>query len=124
MVRRVLPFRSAATPAETGAPDPARLLSGAPRFSTENHYTDPTGQFFSGVWSAGVGAWRVVYAAHEEEFCQLLEGEVLLTDAAGRQTRLQAGEAFVVPGGFEGVWENLTPVKKLYAIMNLKESSP
>ena len=39
-----------------------------------------------------------------------------------RQTLLKAGEAFVVPGGFEGVWENLTPVTKLYAIMNLKEA--
>jgi uncharacterized cupin superfamily protein len=107
---------------EHGGPDPSRLLSGTPQFETRNHYTDPTGQFFSGVWSAGVGAWRVVYAAHEEEFCQLLEGEVRLTAADGGQTLLKAGEAFVVPGGFEGVWENLTPVTKLYAIMNLKEA--
>ncbi len=123
MTLRPLPFRTALTPVEAGAPDAARLLRGNPRFETRNHYTDPTGQFFSGTWSAGPGAWRVVYAAHEEEFCQILAGEVLLTDADGATTRLVAGDAFVVPGGYEGVWENLTPVTKLYAIMLLKEAS-
>lgn len=123
-MQRPLPFRASDAPVEVGAPDPSRLLRGDPRFETRNHYTDATGQFFSGVWSAGVGAWRVVYAAHEEEFCQLLEGEVVLTDADGRQTRLQAGESFVVPGGYQGIWENLTPVRKLYVIMNLKEGCP
>jgi uncharacterized cupin superfamily protein len=122
MIRRPLPFHIVDTPAEPGGPALERRLHGDPRFETLNHYTDPTGQFFSGVWSGGVGAWRVVYSAHEEEFCQLLEGEVLLTDADGAQTRLKAGDAFVVPGGYEGVWENLTPVKKLYAIMTLKET--
>lgn len=123
-MKRPLLFRASDAPVEAGAPDASRLLSGEPRFETRNHYTDPTGQFFAGVWSAGVGAWRVVYAAHEEEFCQLLEGEVVLTDADGRQTRLQAGESFVVPGGYQGIWENLTPVRKLYVIMNLKEGCP
>ena len=122
MIRRPLPFHTADTAAEPGGPAPERRLRGDPRFETLNHYTDPSGQFISGVWSGGVGAWRVVYAAHEEEFCQLLEGEVLLIDADGAQTHLKAGDAFVVPGGYEGVWENLTPVKKLYAIMTLKDT--
>lgn len=122
MAIRPLPFARSAAAAEVSGPEPGRVVRGSPRFETFNHYTDATGQFFSGVWSAGPGAWRVAYAPHEEEFCQLLEGEVLLTDPDGSQTRLSAGEAFVVPGGYEGVWENLTPVKKLYAIMNLKEA--
>jgi hypothetical protein len=122
MTCRPISFATSTAVMELGGPDPSRLLSGAPRFETRNHYTDPTGQFFSGVWSAGTGSWRVVYAPHEEEFCQLLEGEVRLTAADGGQMLLKAGDAFVVPGGFEGVWENLTPVTKLYAIMNLKEA--
>ena len=120
---RPLPFSTAATAAEPGAPAPDRLRRGDPRFALRNHYTDGTGQFFSGEWSAGPGAWAVRYDPHEEEFCLLLEGEVTLTDADGQRTELKAGDAFVIPGGYVGTWDNLTAVRKLYAIMSLKETS-
>lgn len=100
-----------------------RLLEGDPQPRAWNGYTDTTGQFFAGQWAAGPGRWQVVYEAHEEEFCVLLEGEVRLTDVAGRSQHYRAGEAFVVPGGFRGEWCNLTPVRKHYAIMLLKEST-
>ena len=100
-----------------------RLLAGEPAPRAWNLYSDPSGQFFAGQWAAGVGRWRVVYAAHEEEFCVLLEGEVRLTDAAGSARHFKAGDAFVVPGGFEGEWCNLTPVRKHYAIMLLKDTN-
>jgi uncharacterized protein len=100
-----------------------RLLEGDPAPLAWNAYTDASGQFFAGQWTAGAGRWRVVYDAHEEEFCVLLEGEVELTDGAGVVQHFKAGDAFVVPGGFEGEWHNLTPVRKHYAIMNLKEES-
>ena len=100
---------------------PDRLLEGRPEPLAWNLYTDCTGQFFAGQWAAGVGRWRVVYETHEEEFCVLIEGEVRLTDAAGVARHFQAGDAFVVPGGFEGEWCNLTPVRKHYAILLLKD---
>lgn len=123
MIPRPLLFRAADTPAERGGPDAARVLSGNPLSETRNHYTDASGQFFSGEWSADVGAWQVNYAEHEEEFCLLLEGWVTLTDLDGQQHLLKPGDAFIVPGGYQGVWENHTPVRKLYAIMALKEST-
>ena len=46
----------------------------------------------------------------------MLAGEVLLTSADGFAERFTAGDSFVVPAGFEGTWESITPVKKLYAI--------
>lgn len=113
------------TGAGEGAPvAPERLLAGAPDPIAWNGYTDPTGQFFAGQWAAGPGRWRVVYEAHEEEFCVLLEGRVELTDGAGDTRRFEAGDAFVVPGGFEGIWHNLTPVRKHYAIMHLHSPTP
>lgn len=99
-----------------------RLREGDPRPRAWNGYTDATGQFFAGQWAAGPGRWEVVYELHEEEFCVLLEGEVRLTDAGGREQLFRAGDAFVVPGGFRGEWCNLTPVRKHYAIMLLKDS--
>ncbi len=98
-----------------------RLLEGDPAPLAWNLYTDRTGQFFAGQWQAGPGRWRVVYAPHEEGFCVLLEGEVRLTDATGSSRHFRAGDALVVPGGFEGEWCNLAPVRKHDAVMNVKE---
>ncbi len=111
-----------------GEGDPApvaadRLLDGEPAPRTWNLYEDASGRFFAGQWEAQAGRWRVVYAPHEEEFCVLLEGEIVLTDAQGTAQRFAAGDAFVVPGGFEGIWHNLTRVRKHYAIMLAKEST-
>lgn len=111
-------------PLGAGDPSPVaqdRWLEGEPAPRTWNLYADASGQFFAGQWQAEAGRWRVVYAPHEEEFCVLLEGEVVLTDVRGMAQRFKAGDAFVVPGGFEGIWHNLTRVRKHYAVMLLKE---
>ncbi len=123
MILRPLLFSNATTTGELGTPAPGRLRRGDPRFLTRNHYTDGSAQFFSGEWSSGPGAWEVRYDVHEEEFCLLLEGAVVLTDADGQRTELRAGDAFVIPGGYVGTWDNLTAVRKLYAIMSLKETT-
>ena len=102
------------------SPAPERVLSGDPQQVAWNHYTDPTAQFNAGTWQGEPGAWRVRYDPHEEEFCVVLEGEMTLTAADGQVQHFRAGDAFVVPGGFEGIWENRTRVRKQYAIMALK----
>ncbi|MEX0923312.1 MAG: cupin domain-containing protein [Rhodovibrionaceae bacterium] len=99
---------------EIAAIDPQKVISGEPIATTENVYANAAGNFFSGVWSSSEGKWRIAYA--EEEFCVLLSGRVALTDAEGRTETFSAGDAFVIPAGFEGTWETLEPVRKLYAI--------
>lgn len=108
---------------ESSPVDPARLMAGDPAPRVWNLYTDATGQFHAGQWAAGAGRWRVTYEAHEEEHCVLLEGSVRLTDRHGVVQTFHSGDAFVVPGGFEGTWENIGAVRKHYAIMHLKEAS-
>jgi uncharacterized cupin superfamily protein len=121
---QVLSFGDAPPAPERFSPAPERVLSGNPQQQTWNHYSDPTGQFHAGVWQGEVGAWRVFYDAHEEELCTLLEGTVRLTDAGGRQREFSAGATFVVPGGFTGIWENVTRVRKVYAIGTLHATGP
>ena len=117
---RILSFGDATAAPEHSAPLPGRIVSGNPQQQTWNHYSDPTGQFHAGVWQGEPGAWRVIYDAHEEELCTLLEGTVRLTDAGGLQREFSAGATFVVPGGFTGIWENVTRVRKIYAIGTLQ----
>ena len=86
--------------------------------TTWSHYTDPTEQFFAGIWASDVGAMKVAYS--EEELCVLLEGRIRLTDTSGAAKEFGPGSAFVIPAGFEGVWETLEPVKKIYTIWQPK----
>jgi uncharacterized protein len=81
---------------------------------THNHYTDPSEQFFAGIWQSSVGAKTVNYT--EEEVCVILEGRVRLTDLNGNAKEFAAGSIFALPAGFKGTWETLETVKKVYVI--------
>ena len=85
---------------------------------TYNHYTDPSEQFFAGIWQSSVGAKNVSYT--EEEVCVILEGRVRLTDLDGNAKEFGAGSTFALPAGFKGTWETLEPVKKIYVIWQAK----
>jgi uncharacterized protein len=85
---------------------------------TYNHYTDPTEQFFAGIWQSSVGAKTVNYT--EEEVCVIIEGRVRLTDLNGNAKEFGAGSTFALPAGFKGIWETLEPVKKIYVIWQAK----
>ena len=93
---------------------PARVLAGAPRTRTRNYYADGGEHFFAGIWESTPGKWQVAYTEHE--LVHLLAGRVVLTDTAGRAQRFGPGDMFVIPAGFEGTWETVEPVRKLYAI--------
>lgn len=94
--------------------DPARCLEGAPRQAVLNQFSNSRGNFHVGVWSSTEGCWSVRYT--EDEFCFLLQGEAVITDASGEATTLRAGEAFVIPAGFTGSWRTVGYACKLYAI--------
>jgi len=89
------------------------------KMTTFNHYTDPTEQFFAGIWHSSVGAKTVNYT--EEEVCYILEGRVRLTDEAGNAKEFGPGSTFVLPAGFKGTWETLEAIKKIYVIWQAKE---
>jgi len=95
-------------------PDGARIISGEPRLTVWNHFSDASQQFFAGVWAATRGIWRINYS--ECEFCHLLEGRVALSDPQGQRWEFGVGDSFVVPAGFVGTWEVIEDCRKLYAI--------
>lgn len=77
-------------------------------------YADPTGALTSGVWRSKPRRIEVAYT--KDEFCLLIEGEVRLTDAEGRTEIYRAGDAFMVPAGFKGIWDMPVPVAKYYVL--------
>jgi hypothetical protein len=109
----IVPFQQSIAP-QPANPNASRLVSGNPQLTAWNHYSDPSQQFFAGIWSATRGSWRIQYTEHE--FCHLLEGRVLLTSSTGERWEFTVGDSFVVPAGFTGTWEVIEDCRKVYAI--------
>lgn len=93
---------------------PEKLLAGNPKQQVWLQYTDPSGKYFVGTWASEPGKWRITYT--EEEYCELLEGESVITDREGKAVAVGKGDRFVVPRGFTGTWEVVTPTRKTFVI--------
>lgn len=89
-----------------------RILSGNPTQKVWPHYSNQSNEFHSGVWQADVGKWQVSFS--EDEYCFILEGESVVTDAEGIANTVKAGDHFVIPAGFSGTWEVVKPTRKVY----------
>jgi uncharacterized cupin superfamily protein len=51
------------------------------------------------------------------EYCHITKGRARLTSSTGMVTEVQTGDGFVIPNGFEGVWEVLEDMEKHYVIV-------
>ena len=116
MAARITRFGVNPPAIETGKP--GNVISGSPATKLQNYYSDATGQFFSGIWEATPGKWQISYT--EEEFCAILEGKIILTNAEGIAESFGKGDAFIIPKGFAGTWETIEAVKKWYVIFEAK----
>jgi uncharacterized cupin superfamily protein len=94
--------------------DPAACPAPEGVSSSSKAYADPTGALIAGVWRSKPNRLEVTYK--RDEFCLLLEGEVHLTDSEGRTEIYRAGDAFMVPAGFVGVWDMPVAVAKYYVL--------
>ncbi len=93
---------------------PEKLLSGNPKQTVLVHYTNATGNFSTGVWRSEPGKWHISYT--EEEFCHMLEGLSIVTEAGGSAVTVRPGDSFVIPGGFVGTWEVVEATTKRFVI--------
>ncbi len=117
MNAQIIDFRSKQD-GEPSSPQAERLISGTPRQTIANYFSDQTQQFHSGLWSSTRGKWRIRYS--ESEFCCLTQGRVALENAAGQRWEFGPGEGFVVPAGFEGSWEVIEDCTKFYALFEAR----
>ena len=94
--------------------DREKLIDGNPKQSVWLCYSDSTEAFFVGNWASEVGKWNISYT--EEEYCEILEGENVITDQDGNSVTVRTGDHFVIPSGFVGTWEVVEPTKKRFVI--------
>jgi uncharacterized cupin superfamily protein len=95
-------------------PPAERILAGDPAQRVWNLHASADGRFNAGIWECEVGRWRVVFT--ETEFCHLLAGVIAVEGENGIERVYRAGDAFVSPAGFTGVWDVREPARKYYAI--------
>lgn len=91
-------------------PERSCILSGRPEQTATYVYESPDKLFAAGIWTCRVGKFRIDFG--RDEFIHLLEGVVVVTDAAGHAKTYRAGDAFVTPKGFSGTWDVIAPIKK------------
>ncbi|WP_099866226.1 cupin domain-containing protein [Pararhizobium haloflavum] len=100
---------------ESDAPDPSRVLDGAPRFTTWNIEQTDKG-LFAGLWRATPGKWMIAY--DEWEYFHVLEGRSVVTPDGGDPVELGPGDSYVLRPGFKGTWEVIETTLKEYVILS------
>jgi uncharacterized cupin superfamily protein len=95
-------------------PPADRVVFGDPLQRAWNLYSSVDSRFNAGIWECAAGKWRVVFT--ENEFCQLLAGEIVVTGDDGSERTWRAGDAFVSPAGFTGYWDVRVPARKYYVV--------
>ncbi|WP_119156347.1 cupin domain-containing protein [Caldimonas tepidiphila] len=98
-------------------PRPDRLVQGNPQRRTWTLHESAQGDLASGIWQCEPGAWRIVFPPGKDEYFFVLEGRLRLHDARGGVTEVTAGQGAVIPGGFEGVFEVIEPVRKHFVVV-------
>lgn len=114
---RIVRFDQPAQPGVVDHPRADRLQQGNPRRETWSLYESADGQMSSGIWACEVGRWRIVFPAGKDEYFFVLEGHVRLHDREGGFVDVQAGQGAVIPGGFEGAFEVISPVRKHFVVV-------
>lgn len=98
--------------AEVTRPEAEKILAGDPVHTTWN--IEDTQGLYCGLWQSTPGKWKVSYS--EWEYVYIHKGHSILTDATGIQTRLRAGDRFIIRPGFSGTWEVVETTLKDYVI--------
>ena len=75
-----------------------------------------------GTWACNNGAVEIQGHAVDEA-CFVVRGRVTLTDAEGRSETFAAGEAFLLPRGFKGIWSQSDDFMKLFVAISREEDA-
>ena len=97
---------------ETSRPDPEKVIEGDPIFTTWN-LEDRDG-LYCGIWESTPGTWAISY--DEWEYCTILSGKSVITDAEGTAHVVGAGDSFVLRPGFTGTWQVVETTRKDYVV--------
>ena len=88
---------------------------GDPQTSIREIATD--GPSSIGVWECTPGGWPVTNRK-DTEFCVIVSGKGVITDADGSTRPLGPGSVLTLPKGWTGRWEITETLRKVYVIVD------
>lgn len=95
----------------------AELVAGKPTQRGIEYFSDPRIGLTAGVWDCTAFTTKMgPYPVNE--FMIVLEGSVTMVEATGRETKVSAGESFVIPKGIVCQWKQEGYIKKYYVIFD------
>ena len=101
----------------SAGPDKSLLNGPEPRCADHTAYTDASGQFTVGIWSA-TPYDRKATPSGRYELMHFVEGHVDLHDGGQDSQGYGVGETVFVPKGAPLGWRSHRDVKKIYVILN------
>ncbi len=112
---KVIPYPQAPLQnAEWTEVSPEKVITGSPKSTYRVLYTSKSEEFTSGIYECTAGKWKTSYT--EDEFCTLIEGRLRMTSDTGEVQEFAAPDSFMIPSGYKGIWEPLTPLRKFFVI--------
>lgn len=120
MSARLIHFSDPLPAPATDRPSPDRAIGPAPLRTTWEAYAAAGESLSIGEWACEPGCWKIAFHPHRHEFFHVLEGHLRITDEAGYAREFGPGDACVIPAGFRGRFEVLTPVRKRYVMVDAR----
>jgi uncharacterized cupin superfamily protein len=97
--------------------DPFVIQGEAPLQHDSNAFSNDEGNMFIGMWdSTAFESEMLPFPVHE--FVQLLEGEIIISEADGTVHEFVSGDVFMVPEGTVCSWKTNGYVKKFYCMLD------
>lgn len=116
---------SAAKPVKGQYP-PEMVVKGQVNFAGEFLDTvifqSADGQHSVHIWESGPGVLQTDGYPHDE-YCLVLEGTLEITNRSGSRATYRAGDTFVIPKGWQGVWDMKTRFRKQYVVLAAQPSN-
>ena len=100
--------------------DAEDVIKGKPVETGHNYFTDATGQLTAGVWECTAYTSQIE-SYPVDEFCLILSGQVVITDANDHAETFNAGDCFVIPKGLKCIWHMPDRLRKFYVILDASQ---
>lgn len=96
--------------------DPRNVEGEPPAETGHQFFSNDAGNLTAGVWEASPYK-EVIDGYPVDELMVVISGSVEIVDVDGTREVFRKGDAFVMPKGFKGTWENREPLRKFYMIL-------
>jgi len=93
------------------------VVDGEPIEHGHNFFTDASGQLTAGVWEC-TPYTQEIDAYPVNEYCHILSGKVVITDADSASQTFQPGDSFVIAKGTRCTWHMPETTRKFYVIFD------